>query len=459
MGKLIRVARNTTGRSQEDVAREVGKQKQLVSSAERDRHVPPLDLLVRLHEMLYREADEDRARSLGLWIVKWIEALAKRCALDRDQRVTLAGALNLLEEALAPHPSARMAARSFVSLEDFPAAVFQPLTIIAGDRRETSENRLSLADLFAYSVSITDMTYLPLLPAMQPPPKIHSDKLVVVMDPVFLRNEFGSSHLLIVGSPAVNWAARIINRLSLFRFDIDPEWVTWDEQLRLRPELKDEQVLRFFWRIAQMVEKNGGGVNQEAVQRHLNPDGLTGQAKLVDEAFKAVRDVLAGNRNRFRYIMNKFRKSGLLDPADGRIHGEVTRDNNDFAVISLAPNPFDPTKEHVAILVAGVHGPGTTHALRILLEEPGAFKDHPFGGVLEVHLPRYSDWSSRLQRVTWEWQTEPYEPAKLKEQFAQAEQQQQHERTESLRHYLDTEIEQCSKFISRLVERGISTGT
>jgi transcriptional regulator with XRE-family HTH domain len=452
LGNLIRIARNAAGQSQEAVATELGKRKQLISSAERGLHVPPLDLVIRLHEFLYRGSREERAASLGLWIARWIEARTARSAIGPEERATLREMLALVEGVVTPRHPARVETRPFISLEDFPTA-FQPLTIITGDRRETSGPRLSLADLFAYSVSITDVTFLPLLPAMDPPPKIRSDKLAVVMHEDFLKAEFGRSNLLIIGSPAVNWDARMINRQSLFRFDIDAKWAEWDEALRKRPELQDEQVLRYFWTIMQMreeAEEKARKLDDRAVQEELNPRNSPETAQLLAEALDASHEVL--QEFRLRYIMSKFRKTGILDPADGLIHGEVTRDNNDFGLISLAPNLFDPTGRYVAIIVAGIHGPGTTHALRLLLEEPADFKDHPFGGVLEFVLPRFSDWSYRFQRVSWEWQTRSYDLNMLQERFTQAEAQDQRDRTESLKRYAPSEIAACSRFISRLVE-------
>jgi hypothetical protein len=90
----------------------------------------------------------------------------------------------------------------------------------------------------------------------------------------FLETEFGNSNLLIIGSPAVNWAARMIDQQSLFRFDIDAEWVAWDEDLRQRPELQDEQVLRYFWTILRMTEEareKGRKLDDKVIQRQLNP--------------------------------------------------------------------------------------------------------------------------------------------------------------------------------------------
>lgn len=453
LGALVRTARNAAGRSQESLATELGKRKQLISSAERDVHLPPFDLLVRLHHLLYTGPEDQRGASLGLWVTRWVEARAARSSLELGERAAVAEMVGLMDNALAPRPPVQRTTRPYVSLEDFPAA-FQPLTIIAGDRRETSGNRLSLADLFAYSVSITDVTFLPLLPAMDPPPRIRSDKLVVVMDDDFLETEFGNSNLLIIGSPAVNWAARMINQQSLFRFDIDAEWVAWDQDLRQRPELQDEQVLRYFWTILRMTEEareKGRRLDDKAIQRQLNPKESAEVGQLVGEALDAARDLL--KEFRLRYVMNKFRRTGILDPADGLIHGEVTRENNDFALISLAPNLFDPARQHVAIIVAGIHGPGTTHALRILSTEQEAFKDYPFGGVLEFVLPRYSDWSTRFQRVTWEWQTQPYTPDALLERFAEAHTSDGYGRAESLKRYSGAEIAACSGFISGLLGR------
>ena len=89
--------------------------------------------------------------------------------------------------------------------------------------------------------------------------------------------------------------------------------------------------------------------------------------------------------------MNRFRKPGLVDPADWRIHGTVTKPHNDFGLISLAPNPFADSTDYVCIIVAGIHGPGTAQAVRALADAKN-FRDHPFGGVFEVTLDQFQDW-------------------------------------------------------------------
>jgi hypothetical protein len=88
-----------------------------------------------------------------------------------------------------------------------------------------------------------------------------------------------------------------------------------------------------------------------------------------------------------RATLNEFRRAGLIDPADQRIHGKSTHEDNDFGLISVGQNPYAaPGSGFVAILAAGIHGPGSVQALKALAsrDKRNTFGHHPFGGILET---------------------------------------------------------------------------
>lgn len=295
------------------------------------------------------------------------------------------------------------------TLADFPYA-FEPLTIVCGDRREDPPR--TKGDVFAYSVSIVDLTYLLELGLRSDSTVIKSDKLFAWMDDERLEREFGNTNLLIVGSPSVNLAARRINTHAVFQFAFDTEIKEWERQLRSTKELNDRQYLRRFWQIARNSDwaRDPDAIGLESLMAGDEDDSLASRERAKKVA-RMAKELLKGNKA--AYWMNRFRKPGFLDPVDGVVHGLYTREDNDFGLISLARNPFCKSNDYVCIFVAGIHGPGTAHALRLLGGQEH-FESHPFGGIIEVELDLFNkDVSNRFENVHWAWQTGKYTAASL----------------------------------------------
>src|SRR6185295_18401362 len=112
------------------------------------------------------------------------------------------------------------------TLGDFPYSS-EPLTIVCGDRRDLTPK--TRGDIFAHSLSITDLTFLLKL-GLPDNVTIKSDKLFVLMSWEYLKREFGNTNLLVIGSPAVNFAIRVINNYTVFRFNLPP-WLKKKEEL------------------------------------------------------------------------------------------------------------------------------------------------------------------------------------------------------------------------------------
>ena len=227
-----------------------------------------------------------------------------------------------------------------------------------------------------------------------------------------LEREFGNTNLLIIGSPSVNLAARRINPHAIFQFAFDTEIKDWERQLRNTKELNDRQYLRRFWQIARHSEwaRDPEAIALADLIGGDEEDSLASRERAKKVA-RLAKELLKGNKA--AYWMNRFRKPGFMDPVDGVVHGLYTREDNDFGLISLARNPFSKSKEHVCIFVAGIHGPGTAHALRLLGGQEH-FEHHPFGGIIEVELDLFNkDISNRFENVHWAWQTGRYTPDSL----------------------------------------------
>lgn len=293
----------------------------------------------------------------------------------------------------------------YKTLLDFPQA-FCPLTVVVGDRREESEHPKSAGDLFAYSASPSDLSWILQL-GLPHDTEIVSDKVFVVSDEDYLKERFGNKNLLIIGSPSSNLLSRIVNSTALFRFHVDQD-----------------------------------------TQKFANETAATIRS-IKDRPLELRRFALDPvNQERLRFYMNQFRKGGLLDPTNLRgLRGFVIPPDRDYGVVTLCRNPYAPTDsiEFVSILAAGVHLPGTMQATKFLSDPKFYFRERPFGGVLSVSL-LVNQWADRLNKVDPEWSTEPYNtPEGLIEKFSRIKKE-----TSRTAEMTEDVIDGCIDFIRHL---------
>ncbi len=110
-----------------------------------------------------------------------------------------------------------------------------------------------------------------------------------------------------------------------------------------------------------------------------------------------------------RYLMHRLDKPGIFDSLTRTIRGESISAYKDYGLISLVKNPFCLNNEdYWIVLVAGVHGPGTALGLK-LLSNKQTFSDHPYGGVYEVRIDRFTNFFEKFQQSRARWETPPYE--------------------------------------------------
>jgi hypothetical protein len=246
----------------------------------------------------------------------------------------------------------------------FPAAVF------VGDRREDSPPR-SPTDLLATSSSAADYFNFSFL-QLPNGTEIVSDKTLLLPAEETaaamqrLRNRFGDKNLLVIGSPASNLATRALNRGACFSFSCSAE--------------------------AMQV---AGEIEKEVEPFKLLPANL--------------EDYARSHIGRLRRMQLGFARSGILDPSYDkdreRLRGIRTNTFVDYGAVSFARHPW--SEKHVAILVGGLHGPGTAMAVKVLSQRD-AFVERPLGGVFKVHVPNDLPWDERFRHLSWAWDTDPY---------------------------------------------------
>ena len=470
--KLAREAKEESGKpwSQDRLAEAVGISKQHISGIERDKKKPSLSLLVSIHEQLLGTDEPEAQVTLGVWLLAWLERYLLKEDLQPHSRAAIELALNkAIDHFIQPVDSPNRTSRR--SLRDFPYPS-EPLTIVCGDRRDL--NPKTRGDIFADSVSITDLTFLLRL-GLTDDVTIKSDKLFVLMGREYLEKEFGKTNLLVIGSPAVNFVARVINNHSVFRFNLPP-WLKqkeevirtlkepedWDSNLPSLKELNELKNLDPFWQLAKNREDTELLVSDTELSEETAQMQKELVKRLLDKANPSTVDIdhvkqLARMSKRIlgektaKAWMNDFRMPGLIDFADFTLHATSTRGDNDFALISLAPNPFASCSDYVCVFVAGIHGPGTAHALRALAEDD--FEEHPFGGIIEVEIDQFNMlWPARFQQATWRWQTKPYSTGKLLANLERVLDLKDN-RPREFETLTDDEIKECLEFVRAITER------
>lgn len=382
---------------------------QQISSFEKGREIPGLAVLIELFEALHEQSDPAQ---FAEWLVDWMIARAEREAPVESR--LLDAALERLGSSMTR--GGRGSPGPLRSLADFPGD--DPLTVILGDRRELRAE--SASDCFIYSGSTTDAMYLNALGCHMENTLIRSDKLLVRMPTEYLKSmpDVANRNLLILGSPAVNWGARILNKSdAIFSFRIDQDVVKRDEEFRADARMQDQTLVGPFWslvrdlrgtnEIAKLADEQSVGAKLDKSVRHLAPT-------LVD----VIRHMLVDSTP--KATMNKFRSLGILDPADQEHHAQITYGSNDFAVVTLARNPWSVDGRYRAVICGGIHGPGTAAALRELLVRPERFENYPLGAVLEVKLRLDLDWPTRFENATVSFQTEEYAAASVLEHLEAA---------------------------------------
>ena len=97
---------------------------------------------------------------------------------------------------------------------------------------------------------------------------------------------------------------------------------------------------------------------------------------------------------------------GFVDPIKqlARVGASATDHDHDYAIISLCKHPY--SREHYALLVAGMHLPGTMAAVK-QLTVPEFIIDHPFGGIFKVTIPD-GGWYEEADCSTISWYTPSY---------------------------------------------------
>jgi serine/threonine protein kinase len=250
-----------------------------------------------------------------------------------------------------------------VSLVHWPLR-FQIATAIVGDRRESPPH--TSADLLALPAATGDLFYFSNLGLHA---RIRSDKIVKIAAEDRLRDKLDHD-LLIIGSPAVNLAARIVNDSACFRFCVSSQ--TRELEARFDRDLKPITFLR------------------RKLREYIEDESEDGRQRLRE----------------LNHMRIGFARAGFIDPVNyNGLRGFAKRAYEDYGIVTICQHPW--SRDRIAILAGGIGGPGTAGALK-QLATPGAFSQHPLGGVFRVLIPTEGPWEDRFDDLDVIWDTPDY---------------------------------------------------
>ena len=335
-GRRLRAAREAKQMTQDELARDVGVTRSVIANYERGETVPDPTRALELAHVLSAKKEDflllSVASSVAARPANDLAAAPRQAAIETLER------LHRAAHGVEPRQPVNA---DYLTLADFPDR-FLPLTVIVGDKRE--DDPKNPGDLFVFSASTVDDRWLMDLGLPRGTEKL-SDKVLMTASEQWLEERLGRTHLLVIGSPASNLLARNYNDHFLFRFALNNETVVkWE---RKRKDLLGRET----------------------------PFELL--------AFKE------NSKSELKHMMRLFKQPGFVNfNYDNLKVGIDLAENRDFAVVSIGRNPFaEPESGFFAILAAGIHHPGTAHAVK-RLGQPETFKEHPLGGVLEVQVPK-----------------------------------------------------------------------
>lgn len=365
----------------ESIASQIGAKASAVSQWRHGKTSCPLPWLAKLVSEFHPGGEQEREQALAQLIVQQeLESLdsPNKRHIDTWSSETRQLARSALESVLRDAQDLnRLAGKSENrTLCDFPNS-FYPLTIVSGDKRETTGNRLNLADFGVNSASSAESRWLLRL-GLSHDVECFGDKVFLLEPFEQLQERFGKTNLLVIGSPGSNHLSRRLlwskrptgwhgRGVPLFRFNLMQFYID---------EIED-----FLRKIERL--------------NHQQLVGVKGDPKTEDYVKFLCRFLFTG---------------GIVDPTYAKrwIRAIEIPPGRDFGLVSLARNPFSkPGDPYVCILAAGFHMLGTAHALR-MLAEPRNFETHPFGGVIRVEIDLSEPFAQRFDtsQANWDDQSE-----------------------------------------------------
>lgn len=264
----------------------------------------------------------------------------------------------------------------------------------------------STEQFFRHNAQLSDLMYLPHLDLGREP-LLLTDNMVIALSDADRKKLLGEKHLLVIGGPAVNVAARYLNNRSIFPFCMDEQKRHFDDvfdALKRLPSLRDSHAVELFYEM----------LGSPASEVELETEPFTGRN--VEAVWKDVEEFRAlfglSDNTVYQDVLDWLTSvNSFFDPVGLRVVRH-SRQYPNLGVISLGKNHWADDPHYVCVTVAGLNPFGTVGALRALVYSK--FKEHPCGGVLNAALPQDSSEYIRFTDANFDWVTDSYTLADLK---------------------------------------------
>lgn len=271
----------------------------------------------------------------------------------------------------------------------------------------------STEDLFRQNAQVSDLMYLPHLDC-GPRPRFLTDNMVIALTEPERKKLLGRKHLLVIGGPIVNVAARYLNNKSIFPFCFDEDKRRFDD---IFDTLKQLNSLRSGHAIAKflLMLKLPRSKVKLGVKPFIGKDveNVSDDVKRFRDAFKLDDDVV------YDQILDWLTPSHhFFDPLSCRVVGPSGK-NPHLGVISLSKNHWADDPHYVAVVVAGLDEYGTVGAMRSLLYS--SFNDRPCGGILNTDLPQEGSEYRMFKDAEFRWVIDSYGVPDLKAELEKVE--------------------------------------
>lgn len=471
IAEWVREERERRSWTQEELSTAATLSSDMVSKTERGARIPTSATIAALWHAFGHTGTGGLTRVLLDAELERIERAAQqdRESLAGSASATPAGRAHAAIRAQLdglPSDAAEAPTRS-LRLDQFPAA-FTPMAIVYADRRETPPKRPG--DNLALSAAVPDFQFIAELgldPALARSGaiRVFSDKIFAEYTDQELVDILGDRHLVVIGSVAANAASRRLNRFALFPFPEQEPLRLWQEHHPelvgfLREHAPREADLRPFLHAFRRVAYGQSATVKKLMEMiEARPDWEDLVPAAVQSAYLLDQQHVDALHLLGQQILAGMRKEEWLTALRGRevwdlltplalFHPDANADY-DYATLGLARNPFAADGRRVAILAAGIHGPGTAAAVR-MLARPEQLADHPAGGLLRVQVDPRVGWHDRIWLAPFKFESAKYDYAGAGNALRQAAESEPERRPRALRELQQDEIADHLLFLEQL---------
>ena len=262
----------------------------------------------------------------------------------------------------------------------------------------------STLDLFRENSHLSDLMYLPYFD-FGDEPILLTDRMLIALDESERKKIVSQKHLLVIGGPKVNVAARYLNDGFVFPFCFAPTKQSFDnlfDELKERQRLANEKAVELFY---EMLQEPKQEINtSEERYKKFKPQSFREQVRdevlwfrerftrNAPEGYEQVMNILAGERKFFDPLARHF---------------IVPRTHEHLGVVTLGRNFWsEDNAKRVCIIIGGLDRFGTVGALRTLVASD--FQSHPLGGIIKASVNTSISEYEQLTSTSFSWHSSGY---------------------------------------------------